>query len=190
LSILDFWDEQANEDYLAILSKLISFYEDTIQYGLELRCRQKHLRLTEQHLNREEIIEAKLDLAALYKRRGIEYLSAINLLESLLEEAAQMSEWLLFRIQNNLGGFSTEIGEYARACDLYEAALALAVKNYETDDLNVAVSRVNLGITFAKINENDRAKKQFEEAYRVYLNAFRPEHHLTKTTKERLDDLQ
>ncbi len=92
-------------------------------------------------------------------------------------------------LMNNLGVVYRNLGQYERARDLLEAALASVVKNFGPDHPNVAVRQINLGAVFVHTDEKEKAKEMFEQAYRLFQKLLGEQHPNTQTAKEWLDSV-
>ena len=99
---------------------------------------------------------------------------AEHLLSILDEEAMATVE--LSRLMNNVGGVIEETGQYDRARDLLESALASDLKNFEADHPNVAVRQSNLANVYLNLGQYDRARDLLESALASDLKNFGADH--------------
>ena len=75
-----------------------------------------------------------------------------------------------------------ELGDAARAKELYERALAIQEAAYGADHVTVALTLVCLGNAYADLGDAARAKALHERSLAVYEAAFGANHaHVTRT---------
>ncbi len=80
------------------------------------------------------------------------------------------------RLMNNLGIVMKETGQYERARELLEAALASAMKNFGAEHPNVAVSQSNLAEVYRNLGQYERGRELLEAALASDLKNFGAEH--------------
>ncbi|MEO6038860.1 MAG: tetratricopeptide repeat protein, partial [Saprospiraceae bacterium] len=85
--------------------------------------------------------------------------------------------------QANLANIYTDLGDFARARDLLEAALASDLKNSGPEHPNVAVTQSNLAITEKKIGNYARSRDLLEAALASDLKNFGPDHPTVATNQ-------
>ena len=112
---------------------------------------------------------------------------AEHLLEMLKEEDLETAA--ASRLMNNLGTLIEKTGQYERARDLLEGALASAVKNFGPDHPTVAVRQLNLGVVLLNMEDKGKARDLFVQAHRLFLKQLGEQHPNTQTAKEWLDNL-
>ncbi|GAB4492566.1 MAG: hypothetical protein OHK0019_14740 [Saprospiraceae bacterium] len=93
------------------------------------------------------------------------------------------------KLKNNLGIVYRDLGDYERARDLLEAALASNLKNFGKEHPNVARSQINLGAVFLKTGKKEKAKALFQQAYDLFKKRLGEQHPNTQTAKEWLESV-
>lgn len=178
LFFLEFLEESSSDDYLDILWKLVTFYNDTVDYRLELACRLKHLKLAESAYNKDKIADKKAYVSENYRRLGNiekakEY--ATKALELALSVASE-SAHLVAKCKSELGLVYLNLGQYERARDLIEAALQSDLKNFGKEHPTVAVRQSNLANVYRNLDQYERARDLVEAALASDLKSFGKEH--------------
>ncbi|MCX6584606.1 MAG: tetratricopeptide repeat protein [Candidatus Aminicenantes bacterium] len=79
------------------------------------------------------------------------------------------------------------LGEYGRAKDYHERALAIRKKISGELHPDVATSLNNLGATYFQMGQKDKARQYLEKAYALFKQFYGDEHPSTKTVKEWLE---
>ncbi|MFN8304771.1 MAG: tetratricopeptide repeat protein [Saprospiraceae bacterium] len=175
LSWLYFVVADASDGYLGVLAKLTSLYKDMVDYPLELACRLKYLGLIERVKGARDVIECKGELSETYRRLGRPH-EAKAMAEAALSEALSKEHSLIGYCQNQLGLVCDDLGEYERARDLLEGALASDLKNFGPDHPTVAVSQSNLANVYLNLGQYERARDLLEGALASDLKNFGPDH--------------
>ena len=175
LSFLDFAAPDASDGYLGVLSKLIKLYEDIVDYRLELACRLKYLGLIEGVKGDAAVIDCKGELSENYRRLGRSGEAKV-IAEEALSEAYSKENSLICYCQNQLGLACDDLGEYERARDLLETALASDLKNFGADHPNIAVYQSNLAKVYDSLGQYDRARDLQESALTSDLKNFGADH--------------
>jgi len=118
------------------------------------------------------------------------YANAAHLEERALEIAEKngLEEIIAVR-QSNLAIVYRYLGEYARARDLLEAALASAVKNFGPEHPSVATSQSNLALVYSNLGEYAQASNLLEAALASDLKNFAPEHPNIAVSQSNLGDV-
>jgi len=178
LFFLEFLEESNTDDYLDILWKLVIFYNDTVDYRLELACRLKYLKLAETMCSKDQIADKKADISENYRRLGNlakakEY--ATKALELALS-AVSASAPLVTKCKSELGSVYFESGDYELARDLLEAALDSDLKNFGKGHPNVARSQSNLALIYKDLGDYELARDLLEAALDSDLKNFGKEH--------------
>ncbi|MFN8304774.1 MAG: tetratricopeptide repeat protein [Saprospiraceae bacterium] len=99
---------------------------------------------------------------------------AEHLLEMLKEEDLETAA--ASRLMNNLGTLIEKTGQYERARDLLEGALASAVKNFGPDHPTVAAYQSNLANVYDSLGQYERARDLLEGALASAVKNFGPDH--------------
>jgi len=89
---------------------------------------------------------------------------------------------------NMIGRAYQELGEYARAKDYFDRALAIDEQVYGHEHPAVARDLNNLGGAYFKLGDKKRARDYFERAHAIFKKFFGDQHPSTQTVKENLDD--
>lgn len=178
LRFLNFVAEDSDEAYLNTLWKLVTYYNDTVDWRKELQHRLQHLRCAEAVAGKEKRVGLLRDISDNYERLGLyaearEYgQNALDLAWSFLSE----SDPTIAYCQSNLGQVCQKLGEYARARDLFEAALASGLKNFGPENPTVAAYQSNLGWVYQELGDYARARDLLEAALASDLKNFDAEH--------------
>ncbi len=175
LCFLDFAAADASDGYLGVLAKLITLYQDIVDYRLELACRLKYLGLIEGVKDAAAVIECKGELSENYRRLG-RSLEAKVVAEEALAEAYSKEYSLIGYCQNQLGLACADLGEYERARDLLELAMSSDMKNFGADHPRVAVSQSNLATVYYSLGQYYRARDLLELAMSSDMKNFGADH--------------
>jgi len=175
LSFLDFAAADASDGYLGVLAKLITLYQDIVDYRLELACRLKYLGLIEVVKDAAAVIECKGELSDNYRRLGRSGEAKV-IAEEALAEAYSKEYSLIGYCQNQLGAAHYELGEYERARDLLELALSSDLKNFGADHPGIAVRQSNLASAYGSLGQYERARDLLETALSSDLKNFGADH--------------
>ena len=88
--------------------------------------------------------------------------------------------------RNNLGFAWYSLGEYKKAIEYYELALASDLKTYNEAHPKVAIRRNNLGMAWQSLGEYEKAIKYLELALASDLKTYGEAHPTTKQVSENL----
>ncbi|MEZ4985323.1 MAG: tetratricopeptide repeat protein [Saprospiraceae bacterium] len=97
-----------------------------------------------------------------------------HILDSLPPKDQEREE--VSELMNNVGITYLNMGDYTRARDLLEAALASDLKNFGADHPNVAVTQSNLGIVYRNMGDYARARELLEAALASALKNLGADH--------------
>ena len=175
LCFLDFAAADASDGYLGVLAKLITLYQDIVDYRLELACRLKYLGLIEVVKDAAAVIDCKGELSVNYLRLG-RSVEAKVIAEEALVEAYSKEHSLIGYCQNQLGLACADLGEYKRARDLLESSLSSELKNFGPDYPSVAVRQSNLATVYRNLGQYERARDLQESALSSELKNFGVDH--------------
>ncbi|MDB4837102.1 tetratricopeptide repeat protein, partial [Marinomonas sp.] len=87
----------------------------------------------------------------------------------------------------NLGSAYESLGDYPKAIEYLELALASDLKTYGEDHPSVATRRNNLGSAYDSLGDYPKAIEYYDSAYLIMLNVLGDSHPNTKIVKENLD---
>lgn len=115
------------------------------------------------------------------------YQSAIKLGERALKIAIKsLSEEFVAIQQSNLANIYRELGDYARARELLEAALAADLNFFGADDPHIAVDQSILGMVYEDLGDYTRAQELLEAALAIDIKNFGVEHPKTAVRQSNL----
>lgn len=147
---------------LANLHLWLEQFDEAIQYHQLLL---KYYSLKE---NYREVATINNDLGLIYHRKkeyaqSLEYFKRCEIV--LTEHESLLSKKDQSNILLNLGVAYTQTGEMKRAGEILRQAVSL--KNEDDDTLGLAKARLYLGAYFFVNNENDEARNQIAESFKV-----------------------
>jgi tetratricopeptide (TPR) repeat protein len=174
LQFTHFIDEQPTPQYLDLLEKLISLYNNSGYYQRELDIRLAYHELVKETNNEEMIANALTNLAENYNRlffldKALEYAK-----EALTkaEKTFYPSHSLVIKCQTNLAKVYQDLGKYSFATNLFETVLANVLENYGSDHLSIIISQSNLGYHYSYLGKYDKAVELLETALTNILKDF------------------
>jgi tetratricopeptide (TPR) repeat protein len=91
---------------------------------------------------------------------------------------------------NNIGLVHYNKGEYDKALENYQKALAIDLKQLGPEDTLVAISYNNMAFVYKAKKDLAKAKEYWEKAYAICLKKLGPNHPTTKRVKAQLDALK
>ena len=91
---------------------------------------------------------------------------------------------------NNIGALHEQKGEYDKALEHYQKALAIDLKQLGPEHPYVAGSYYNMAYVYEAKKDLAKAKEYWEKAYAIRLKKLGPNHPDTKDTKAELDALK
>ena len=97
---------------------------------------------------------------------------------------------MVARSYNNIGGVAHKKGEYDKALEYYQKALAIDLKQLGPEHHYVATGYNNMAYVYKAKNDLAKAKEYWEKAYAIFSEKLGPNHPNTKSVKARLDALK
>ena len=91
---------------------------------------------------------------------------------------------------NNIGAVHDNKGEYDKALEHYQKALAIELKQLGLEHPSVATSYNNMAYIYKTKKDLAKAKEYWEKAYAIFSEKLGPNHPNTKSVKARLDALK
>ncbi|RUA05277.1 MAG: hypothetical protein DSY43_04900 [Gammaproteobacteria bacterium] len=135
---------------------------------------------------REPTVEELIERADKYYQQG-KYIQAKSYYADALKTAKKQEDAAVIAMcQNNLGLASESLGEYKKAIEYYELALASDLKTYNEAHPKVAIRRNNLGMAWQSLGEYEKAIKYLELALASNLKTYGEAHPTTKQVSENL----
>ena len=164
----------------SLYRQLLPLLEDTGDYSAGLEAARNYFLLADRYDARSPSIT---DLTYAHDRLAIfhQYLGHYTDADFHFRKALQLAkqageETDISRVQNNYANLLGDLGEYDKARDLLEAALASDLKNFGPDHPNVAVSQSNLALVYKDIGQYDSSRDLLEAALVSDLKNFGPDH--------------
>ena len=99
------------------------------------------------------------------------YRQAFTLCQQAVQSAPDRTDYL-----SELADLAHSLGDYNKAVEYYERALASYLKNYGEDHPDVAISRNNLGATWDALGEYEKAIGHYEQALDSDLKTYGEDH--------------
>ena len=137
----------------------------------------------------DEPAAAWLERAAAFSRRRREARAEVSPRQRLLElsEAAHGPDHPeVAGVLNNLGSARLNLGEPAKARELYERALAIAEREYGRDHRDVAGILNNLGTAWRDLGEPAKARERYERALAIVEREYGRDHPMVARTLNNL----
>ena len=91
---------------------------------------------------------------------------------------------------NNIGAVHVNKGEYDKALEHFQKALAIDLKQLGPEHPDVAASYHNMAYVYKAKKDLAKAKEYWEKAYAIFSKKLGPNHPYTKGTKAELDALK
>ncbi len=134
------------------------------------------------------LIESVTDLLKLdqTKDNPVDKFQYIPFGEALLKRIPDDTSPQKALLENNLAVVYIQMGEYERARELLEEALASDLKNFGQDHPDVALDKSNLALVYQDLGDYERARDLLEEALASGLKNFGPDHPRVAVRKSNL----
>ena len=94
------------------------------------------------------------------------------------------------RDRNNLGEVWRALGQYDKAIDYYELALASDLKTYGEDHPDVARDQNNLGLAWYALGQYEKAIDYYELALATLVKMLGDDHPSTQTVRANLGEVR
>jgi len=188
LGLLDFVEENSTDEYLGILWQLVKFYEDTVEYSLELEARLIHIELSEVVRDKETIANLMTDLAGNYNRLG-KYESARQYAEKALQIATSVlpdTHPNIATCKGNLGIIFKQLGHYEKAQTMLEAALFKILDNFGLEHPNTVSFQTSLAEVYIYLSEYETACNLLEVALQSEIKILGSDHPRIAATQDKL----
>ena len=91
---------------------------------------------------------------------------------------------------NNIGEVHRNRGEYDKALEHFQKALAIELKKLGPEHPDVAISYSNMAYVYKAKKDLPKAKEYWEKAYAIFSEKLGPNHPNTKSVKGELDALK
>jgi len=146
-------------------------YDAAVKYSLALNAYQMAVHLQPQNPSYLNALGRFLDNMALHDK-------AIDFLEKALEnlQLHDKPDKLEGTIRNNLGAAWHKKGQYDKAIEYYEQALAIVKKAFGDEHPQVATGLNNLGAAWDNKGQYDKAIEYYEQALAILKKSFGDEH--------------
>ncbi|MCP3897019.1 MAG: tetratricopeptide repeat protein, partial [Moraxella sp.] len=136
--------------------------------ALLLQSLEQHLRNIEKE--KQSAASDAFELAGI-KQLQLDFKSARSYYQKAVELDPQNSLFL-----NDYGAILDELGEYDKAIEYYEKALAIDIKTYGDQHPDVARDLNNLGSAWNSLGEYDKAIEYYKEALAIDIKDYGDQH--------------
>ena len=118
------------------------------------------------------------NLAGAYMKKGL-HVEAKNLLNKVIQEQRDKSEFISPQLLSSLGNACIELGSYNEALNVLIPAKKLAASLYGPNSSAVAEASHNIGIAYHLLGKSVDAKKHLDDAKTIFENLYGPNHRST-----------
>ena len=192
---IDIYQSQSAENscaFVSVLNNISLAYQELGQLEAAIENLEQALAMLRRmpgHLHEEAVTYH--NLTALYHRTGRKE-DARRCLEMALaafEDCGGEEDAHYAAALNSLAGFLFNDGDYERAVEAYQKAAAYT-KRWFGENVEYAVTFQNMSWAWQAMGKPEEARRCLEEAERVLLSLFGPEHERTQAVRDALRHLR